>query len=255
GCGPAGDGAGSDGTVAEGAGGEAAGNENLEKARSAGGVFGYLLNEAGNGIVLAYYTGAGGAVTIPAEIEGLPVVDIGTVFADNEKITSVVIPEGVTEIKRRAFNGCKALHSITFPKSLRTIAGGVYQYSWSNLPFYDTRLTSLEIPEGVTSIGDAAFYEIDHLASVSIPASVTSIGNSVFFGCDSLGSVTIAGNTTDIGQNAFYNCKNLSSLIIPAGITNIGNGAFGGDYKLPLEVRKAIVSVNPQATRTTVAAD
>lgn len=73
------------------------------------------------------------------------------------------------------------------------------------------------------------------LTSVTIPNSVTSIGNNAFRNCSGLTSVTIGNGVTSIGNNAFYNCKGLTSVIIGNGVTSIGGFAFDGCSKL-LEV-------------------
>ncbi len=92
--------------------------------------------------------------------------------------------------------------------------------------------TEVEIPstiEGypVTSIGYGAFYE-NGLTSITIPDSVTSIGEEAFYGCESLTSVTIPDSVTSIGYSAFEGCSNLESITIPDSVTSIGWGAFYG---------------------------
>ena len=64
------------------------------------------------------------------------------------------------------------------------------------------------------------------LTSVTIPDSVTSIGNSAFYGCSGLTSVTIPDSVTSIGDSAFYGCSGLTSVTIPDSVTSIGNSAF-----------------------------
>ena len=93
-------------------------------------------------------------------------------------------------------------------------------------------LTSIEIPEGVTSIGDSAFYRCSSLTSITIPEGVTSIGEGAFFECESLTSITIPDSVTEIGEDTFSYCKSLTSITIPEGVTNIGNNAFKHCYKL-----------------------
>ena len=89
-------------------------------------------------------------------------------------------------------------------------------------------LTSVSIPNSVTSIGDYAFFNCSGLTSVTIPNSVTSIGKSAFSNCSSLTSVTIPNSVTSIGDNAFRNCSGLTSVSIPNSVTSIENGAFSG---------------------------
>ena len=97
----------------------------------------------------------------------------------------------------------------------------IYQEAFKNL-----NITSVVIPDSVTSIGNSAFYSCDSLTSVTIPDSVTSIGERAFYECRSLMSVTIGDSVTSIGKYAFYNCTSLTSLIIPNSVKSIGKRAF-----------------------------
>ena len=90
----------------------------------------------------------------------------------------------------------------------------------------DRNITSVVIPDGVTSIGNNAFQYCYNLTSVTIPDSVTSIGESAFSRCYNLTSVTIPDSVTSIGNNAFSGCSNLTSVTIPSSVTSIGGGAF-----------------------------
>ncbi len=87
-------------------------------------------------------------------------------------------------------------------------------------------ITSITIPESVTSIGYGAFYYCTSLTSITIPESVTSIGDEAFYDCASLTSVTLPEGITSIGHSVFCGCTSLTSIRIPEGVTSIGNSAF-----------------------------
>ena len=98
--------------------------------------------------------------------------------------------------------------------------------------YYCTFLTSITIPNSVTSIGKSAFKECRALTSITIPNSVTSIGNEAFGSCTSLTSITIPDSVMSIEANTFYYCTSLTSITIPSGVTSIGNSAFISCYAL-----------------------
>ncbi len=99
--------------------------------------------------------------------------------------------------------------------------------SIGNKAFYgSTSLTSVTIPNSVTTIGDCAFDTCESLTSVTIPNSVESIGDFAFYGCNSLSSVIIGNSVTTIGDCAFYWCESLTSVTIPDSVVSIGDKAF-----------------------------
>ncbi len=117
-------------------------------------------------------------------------------FYNDNRITSVTIEEGVTNIGYMAFLYCTNLTSVTIAKSVKSIESG-------------------------------AFYVCTSLKSVTIPDGVKSIGDSAFCACTSLTSVTIADSVTNISYGAFSSCPNLMSVTVPASVTSIGSMAFG----------------------------
>ena len=92
---------------------------------------------------------------------------------------------------------------------------------------YRSSLVSAEIGELCTSIGDETFYECSYLTSITIPDSVTSIGESVFDSCNFTG-IIIPNSVTSIGDFAFGACTSLTNITIGSGVTSIGDQVFGG---------------------------
>ena len=130
----------------------------------------------------------------------------------------------LNSISTSAFNGCTNLSSVTMPDSVTTIGDNAFWYCSS--------LTCVIIPDSVTSIENNTFSYCTSLTSVTIPDSVTSIGSSAFRDCSSLTSVTIPDSVTTIGNSAFYNCSSLTSVIIPDSVTSIGYSTFQYCYGL-----------------------
>ncbi len=94
-----------------------------------------------------------------------------------------------------------------------------------------TALASVTFPETFNTLGNYAFYNCSGLTSIALPEGITAIGNSAFYGCTSLASVTLPSTLTSIGSNAFINDA-LTSIIIPSSVTSIGSGAFKGNAAL-----------------------
>ena len=138
----------------------------------------------------------------------------------NENITNYVVKAGTRVICDDAFYKCIGLTSVTIPNSVTSIGNNAF--------FLCMGLTSVTIPNSVTSIGGWAFWRCYGLTSVTIPNSVTSIGHSAFFLCKGLTSVTIPNSVTSIGDWAFNHCEGLTSVTIPNSVTSIGEWAFCG---------------------------
>lgn len=128
----------------------------------------------------------------------------------------------VVSIGDNAFNGTGGLYltSITIPNSVTSIGKWVFGGCRT--------LTSANIPNSVTSIGNGAFSGCSGLTSIKIPESVTSIGESAFRDCSGLTSITIPNNVTSILWGTFSGCSRLTSITIPERVTSIGDGAFNG---------------------------
>ena len=177
-----------------------------------------------------------------SEEEAAAVTDLGAIFKGNTSITSFDELQYFTSLKSigdYTFLNCTGLTSIIIPNSVTSIGRGAFEFSG---------LTSLIIPNKVTSIGDDAFNGCTGLTSVTIPNKVTSIGNYAFRNCSGLTSVTIPNSVTGIGFRAFEGCSNLTSVTIPNSVTTIGNSAFLDCYGLTsVTIPNSVTSIGADA--------
>ena len=173
------------------------------------------------------YAGSDTGIAVPETIGGIKVAAIAnSAFAGCTFLTSIAIPDGVTNIGYAAFYGCSSLASIVIPEGVTNI--GDYSF-WGC-----SSLTCIAIPDGVTNIGYAAFCGCSSLASIAIPNSVTTNGDSSFWGCSSLSSIVIPEGATNIGDFAFRGCTSLASIVIPNSVTTIDAYAFSGCSSLTI---------------------
>lgn len=220
------------------------------------------------------YNGTDTVVVIPSKINGVTVTTIGTDAFLGLNITSVTIPDSVTEIGSNAFAGCTNLTSVTYGGdwSKLTIQSGnpavqdaaneqLFEFEFTpdntavivtnykckgtaadvtipscykgkpvtainNAAFPNSAVTSVTIPDSVTSIPDAAFVNCSQLTNISIPNSVTYIGFSAFSSCTSLKSITLPSSLSFISGALFLGCSQLTTIHIPVSVTSIGNNAF-----------------------------
>ena len=130
--------------------------------------------------------------------------------------------------------------SVEIPDSVTSIGEGAFSECGS--------LTSVTIPNSVTTIGDSAFYNCTSLTSVTIPNSVTSISSSAFHSCTGLTSVTIGNGVTSIAQYTFYRCFNLTSVTMSNSVTSIGKRAFASCESLTsIAIPDSVTSIGEYA--------
>ena len=128
--------------------------------------------------------------------------------------------------------------------------GEMYNYNGDDNPWneYTTSIKSIVVNEGVTSIGDYAFYECHLLASITIANSVFSIGKYAFASCSSLTSVSIPYGVTSIKDSAFFACTALSDISIPNSVTVIECSAFQGCASLTsVSLPESVISIGDAA--------
>lgn len=159
------------------------------------------------------------SLIIPAVVDGLQVTvigDSGSVNAEGyQKVSSVTIPEGVVEIRDRAFSSFRALNSVKFPKTLKKIGDEA---------FNQCNLKSVHFPEGLEVIGKKAFAG-NRISQIALPFGVRTVGDEAFQWCD-VKSLKLPDSLEEIGKEAFRPFKG-SSLIIPSSVRKIGSCAFG----------------------------
>ena len=150
------------------------------------------------------------------------------------------IRRGAKVIGKNAFFKCISLTSINIPDSVTSIGAGAFNACES--------LTNINIPNSVTSIGAGAFNACESLTNINIPNSVTSIGAGAFRGCISLANINIPDGVTSIGDWAFNACESLTSIIIPDSVTSIGAGAFDScDSLKSINIPDGVTSIENDA--------
>ena len=116
----------------------------------------------------------------------------------------------------------KELEKVTIKNSASDKEYVLYNCGLNNLD----ALKTVVLPEGITKIGDSAFYDCKSLEEINIPESVTAIGDHAFVNCTSLEKIEIPDGVKEIGESAFGGCTNIKKFNIPEEVSAIGNGAF-----------------------------
>ena len=122
----------------------------------------------------------------------------------------------------------------------------IYDYAFD----WNETITSITIPNSVTSIGDFAFHICDNLTNITFKegSQLTSIGKHAFASCDKLTIIMIPDSVTSIGDYAFSGCASLTSITIPDGVTSIGDHTFSSCISLTnITIPSSVTSINPWA--------
>ncbi len=193
------------------------------------------------------------------------IVSIGICsFEHSRQLISVSFGNGLTTIGGYAFLNCENLSTVTFPNSLTNIGMGAFEGTpwYDNQPdglVYAGKVayaykgempegTAIVFKEGTLGITDGIFSGCIGLTSVEIPNSVTSISSSAFYGCTNLTSMEIPNSVTSIGYDAFSDCTGLTTIEIPNSVTSIGGSAFSGCTGLAsIEIPNSVTSIGSSA--------
>lgn len=196
------------------------------------GSYQFILN-ADNTATITKYTGNEHRITIPAQVtqdtQTYPVSKIGDRVFCNYKyvLTTVQIPDTVTEIGSNAFYNCTSLKSVTIqdnkPSCVKKIGRQAFMFC--------SELTDIPILDSVTEIDSEAFHHCDELDTVTIPEGVTSVADGMFSYCYSLHTVTLPDSVTAIEERAFTGTA-LTQIHIPANVAQIGTDAFSECFAL-----------------------
>ena len=228
----------------------------------------YEYTEDFGEITITGYNGTGGAVTIPATIDGMPVASIGDfAFAENSNVTSVTMGSNVITIGNQAFSECTSLTGVTIGSGVGMIGEYAFSYcpkllsitvnaanemysSVSGVLFDKEKFMILQYPGGkagsyvipttVTDIASGSFEGCVGLTGITIPASINYIPDYTFYGCTSLTSFTVHADNpmySSVGGVLFdvfgsmliqYPPAKTGSYTVPGTVTDIGESAFNG---------------------------
>lgn len=138
-------------------------------------------------------------------------------FSGCVSLKSFVLPEGIQIIGNGAFQGCQSMTEIKLPSTLTGIAIN---------GFYNSGLTEVEVPEGVTQMGVRVFAMCANLKKAVLPNSIKEISQSTFASCPSLTEVTFGKDVTAFMPQVFQDCTGLKTIKLPAKLATIGKQCF-----------------------------
>ena len=189
----------------------------------------YTLNTDGTATVSSCLYLSTSEITIPQTVndgtQDYTVKKIGdSAFYGKSFVTSVTFPSTLTTFGRYSFSRT-GLTSVVIPEGVTTLTFELFSYC--------DQLTSVTIPEGVTTMERGVFYEDDLLNGVVLPSTLTTIGYHAFGRCIGLTAITIPANVSIIDEYAFQYCSNLETVDLkPQTMTTIGRNAFDSCEKL-----------------------
>lgn len=139
-------------------------------------------------------------------------------FRDCSSLEGVIFENTVLEkISDGAFWGCSALSSIALPDSVTEIERNA---------FFETGLRNIQLPEKLTLIGGGAFCNCKNLKQVQLPPQLKELGEGAFFNCENLAQIQLPSQLNKLGTDAFRDCTSLDKIDIPAGLKQIESATF-----------------------------
>ena len=222
--------------------------------------YSYELN-ADDSCRITAYQGDAVMLTIPTELDGHKVIDIGIyAFANCAHLKHVIIPEGVVTIFINAFYNCPELETISLPDTIENNVnssvrgcpkfmgykvsdnhemfelkdGVLFNKEVAHLVDYPAAMEQAEytVPTGTVEVMRGAFAEHKHLQRVVLPEGIVKIGDGAFRGCEALREVVLPSTLEVIGGQAFAGCSVLERIAIPAATVEIGQNAFSSCWSL-----------------------
>lgn len=181
-------------------------------------------------------THASQTITIPAEIEGLPVTSIGELAFQNEQFSEIVFPDTLETIQYGAFQFCHSLQDVQFPDKLLTIGENAFQECWN--------LKEIVIPDSVTQLHNYAFSDCINLETVKLSNSLNSLETGVFFNCKKLDNFDIPQNIKSLSLNALM-FTDFENITIPETVESVDYFALGW-----IENLKSVTFLNPNCQIT-----
>lgn len=188
-------------------------------------------------VTITDYTGTREHVLIPSEIGGFPVTALADKAFYEKHVTTVVVPDSVTEIGDLCFSGDNYLVSLTLPDGLAELSYGALESCYSLMDF--------DLPKGLKTIGEGALQSIFYLTHLTIPAGVTDIEQMNFLMMHGLEEVSVAEGSTSFTYDAengllmtadkarllhcFFHLAPQKEIILPEGMKTIDPFAFHYD--------------------------
>ncbi|MBQ6661618.1 MAG: InlB B-repeat-containing protein [Lachnospiraceae bacterium] len=185
------------------------------------GSFSYVLflNKTETEARVVAYSGSTTTVTIPEELGGYPVTEIGEgAFSEVSRATKIVFPETLRVIGERAFEGCTALKTLVFSAGLERVEA--YAFDGCKV------LKAAPLPDSVRYIGEGAFSGCTAMASFQYPLSLAEAGSGIFAKCEALTAIHVPEGVTTLPGNVFCGADYLEKVYLPKTLTTAEDNVF-----------------------------